>query len=106
MTARQRHAVRGTPPWGGATSPLEAFVDLLKTLEWQNDAACRDVGGDAWYPEERMRAPIAKSICEGCPVRTQCLEDALERHDQHGIWGGYSVEERREMQRQRAEVAA
>lgn len=105
MTARQLH--RASIPWGaGAASLFDALAAHMDDLKWQDDAACRDVGGDAWFPEQRVTAPMAKAICEGCPVRNECLEDALARHDQHGIWGGYTVEERWEIQRQRMEVAA
>jgi len=105
MTARQRH--HASSPWGsGVASFLHALALDMRGLEWQDDAACRDVGGDAWYPAKGRRAPLARSICEGCPVRVDCLEDALDRHDQYGIWGGYNIDERQKIQQQRDEVAA
>ena len=30
-----------------------------------------------------------------CPIRTRCLQEALERDDQHGIWGGLTPNERK-----------
>ena len=33
------------------------------------------------------RAP-AKDVCSGCPVRLECLADALERGEIWGVWGG------------------
>ena len=37
----------------------------------------------------------AKRVCQGCPVRTPCLEWALEHGVAAGIWGGATDEERR-----------
>jgi WhiB family transcriptional regulator, redox-sensing transcriptional regulator len=107
MTARQRRAVRGAPPWGGAPGPLETLTDALKPLKWQNRAACRDVGGDAWYPEDHHNVSrTVRTVCDSCPVRDECLEDALARDDQHGVWGGYSVRERRQIRADREGAAA
>jgi WhiB family redox-sensing transcriptional regulator len=30
----------------------------------------------------------AKSLCGGCPVRSQCLDAALSREEPCGVWGG------------------
>lgn len=30
-----------------------------------------------------------------CPVKTECLEFALTTNQQHGIWGGLALDERR-----------
>ena len=35
-----------------------------------------------------------------CPVRTLCLQKALDNHEQWGIWGGYFPEQRRELERE------
>lgn len=42
---------------------------------------------------------LAKEICQTCPVRQQCLDEALEQgyHSQAGIRGGYTELERRKM---------
>jgi WhiB family redox-sensing transcriptional regulator len=107
MTARQRRAsLRGSLPWGGQPSPLLALADLLKAVEWHDRALCGQVGGDAWFPDRGQPIPEAKEICAHCPVADECLEDALEHHDQDGIWGGFNLEERNEIRRQRTEVAA
>ena len=45
-------------------------------------------------------AATAKQFCFGvngknpCPVRSECLWDAISRDEPHGIWGGYSHRER------------
>lgn len=41
---------------------------------------------------------IAKLLCSECPVRGQCLDEALRANDRHGepssIWGGFKINER------------
>ena len=41
----------------------------------------------------------AKAVCEQCPVKTECLQFALETNQDSGIWGGTSEEERRRLRR-------
>ena len=31
---------------------------------------------------------LAKELCSACPVRDECLSQALERGEPHGVWGG------------------
>jgi len=40
-----------------------------------------------------------------CEVRPECLNDALQRREAHGIWGGLSERERRALARQRRAAA-
>ncbi|WP_290428870.1 WhiB family transcriptional regulator [Rhodococcus antarcticus] len=39
----------------------------------------------------------AKAVCARCPVLVLCREDALDRREPHGIWGGTSPRDRREL---------
>jgi WhiB family redox-sensing transcriptional regulator len=34
-------------------------------------------------------------ICAMCAVSRQCLEFAIDTHEQHGVWGGLTEHERR-----------
>lgn len=47
---------------------------------------------------EQLLWDEAAEMCSHCPVRVQCLEWALE-HDELGIWGGTTDEQRRRMRR-------
>jgi WhiB family transcriptional regulator, redox-sensing transcriptional regulator len=49
--------------------------------------------------ERRAREAQAKSVCQECQVRTECLERALEADEQFGIWGGMTERERRALKR-------
>ncbi|MET8546727.1 WhiB family transcriptional regulator, partial [Kitasatospora sp. NPDC004799] len=48
----------------------------------------------------------AKMICAGCPVRTMCLANALERREPHGIFGGLNESERNSLLRRAARLRA
>lgn len=63
--------------------------------DWREDARCSQVDPDAFFPETGKPARDAKRICAGCPVREQCLMDALTRDERYGVWGGTTPHERR-----------
>ncbi|MFJ7909841.1 WhiB family transcriptional regulator [Kitasatospora sp. NPDC096204] len=83
-------------------------------------AACAGVDTNLFFPEvdedaediEMARAAAewserrAKMFCAGCPVRTMCLELALERREKYGIFGGLNAAERAALHRRRQDYAA
>jgi hypothetical protein len=65
--------------------------------DWTEQASCREIGGDEWYPEIGGDHLSAKRICMfKCPVRLQCLDYAMrieqgKSHSiRHGLFGGMS----------------
>lgn len=55
------------------------------------DAACRDLQGSltgVYFSEDLSDIAAAQAICAGCPVRLECLEGAIARHEPWGVWGG------------------
>ena len=73
-------------------------------LAWQRDGVCGEIGLDLFFPELGDTAADAKSACRRCPVRRDCLLDALRRPGLlgtggYGCWGGTSPEERDELLR-------
>lgn len=71
--------------------------------EWAPSSACRraDVDPELFFHPEgetgklrRDRETEAKKVCADCPVRALCLDYALERREQYGVWGGTGEEER------------
>ncbi len=75
------------------------------TADWRDLAACgNDLDPDRWFPgPEAPKRQIATllAVCARCPVRIQCLQDALDRDERYGIWGGVTAEGRRTLARQR-----
>lgn len=47
----------------------------------------------------RIRA--AKSVCEVCPVRQECLDWAVDTNQDFGIWGGATERERSKLRKER-----
>ncbi|MEV7035725.1 WhiB family transcriptional regulator [Streptomyces sp. NPDC093272] len=73
----------------------------LGNLTWHDSAACRStphhqVDPDIFFPEpdEMDLIRAAKALCAQCPVRSTCLDAALENGDRDGIRGGMTEEER------------
>lgn len=71
---------------------------------WRLDAACRHVDPDLFFPTGTARSAAdhieaAKAVCQSCAVRVPCLEYALSSHQDAGIWGGTSEEERRKLRK-------
>ena len=72
---------------------------------WRQNAACRGIDPDVFYPADDDPADDAKAICHVCPVRTPCLEWALSTREKEGVWGGATERERRRIIRQRRKSA-
>lgn len=72
---------------------------------WMVDAKCRGVDPADFFPSDGLGVDRARRICEGCTVRAECLEYALEFRVEHGVWGGASERERRRILRRRRGVA-
>lgn len=66
---------------------------------WRDDAICAQTDPEAFFPEKGGSTKEAKKICQGCPVRHECLQYALDHEERFGIWGGLSERERRRLKR-------
>ena len=73
--------------------------------DWAASAACRASRPDALFVKgaEQNRA---KQLCSGCPVRTECLAEALDNQMEWGVWGGMTERERRAILRKRPNVTS
>jgi WhiB family transcriptional regulator, redox-sensing transcriptional regulator len=71
--------------------------------DWRINASCRDEEPDQLFvrgAEQRK----AKLVCLGCPVRMECLAEALDNRIEFGVWGGMTERERRALLRRRPDV--
>jgi WhiB family redox-sensing transcriptional regulator len=67
--------------------------------DWREAGACLAADPDLFFPvavgtaagDETTRA---LRICDGCPVKRQCLDFAMRTGEASGIWGGTTPEER------------
>ncbi|MGW5679030.1 WhiB family transcriptional regulator [Streptomyces sp. NPDC003860] len=66
--------------------------------------ACKGEDPDLFFPvgegsRALFQAAEAKAICRTCPLQTTCLEEALQRGEEFGVWGGTDERDRRAMRR-------
>ncbi len=79
----------GIPP-RRCTTPVP-----LVTGRWVQRAACRGSGFGPYFPKGGASSTPAKAVCAQCPVRGECLDNALRYPQLQGVWGGTSDAERR-----------
>lgn len=87
---------------------VNASPDLSFELPvWHYDAACLNADPAMFFPEMGESSEPAKALCRRCPVRDECLTDALafEAEDATatvGVRGGLSPNERHRLRRERS----
>lgn len=64
---------------------------------WREHALCRGCDPALFFPERGNSQGVeqAKAVCGDCPVKAECLTDALANKETAGIRGGLSSLERR-----------
>jgi WhiB family transcriptional regulator, redox-sensing transcriptional regulator len=72
---------------------------------WGARARCRSSSPDALFVQGAAQHD-AKRVCYGCPVRTECLAEALDGKIEFGVWGGLTERERRILIRRRPNVGS
>lgn len=77
-------------------------MSLAEVSEWTLQAKCRDMS-DALFPEGKDQKR-ARLVCLGCPVRSECLAEALDNRIEWGVWGGMTERERRHLLRTRPDI--
>ena len=88
------------------TTIADLFFPPELDVSWQDKALCAQVDPELFFPEKGESPKDAIKICNLCEVRSECLEYALARNEQWGIWGGKSVRERRKLKMKRLAAAA
>ncbi|MGW2209950.1 WhiB family transcriptional regulator [Streptomyces sp. NPDC001781] len=77
-------------------------------VAWAREAACQGLDLGDFFTESDRGIAHAKRICAFCPVRMDCLDEALraEGTSRYGIYGGLTAKERGSLARQRKRVTA
>ena len=73
--------------------------------DWASAAQCRGSEPDELFVRGAAQNK-AKQLCGGCPVRTECLAEALDNEIEWGVWGGMTERERRAILRKRPNVTS
>ncbi len=84
---------------------MEGSGYVLGRDDWTREAKCRQSRPDDLFVKGAEQHK-AKLVCAGCPVRLQCLAEALDQRIEWGVWGGMTERERRIVLRQRPNVTS
>jgi WhiB family transcriptional regulator, redox-sensing transcriptional regulator len=72
---------------------------------WVSKALCLSTDPDELFVSGKAQKKAA-AICRHCPVRVECLADALDNHVEFGVWGGMTERQRRALLKQHPEVVS
>jgi WhiB family redox-sensing transcriptional regulator len=89
-----------TVPLAGPLAASQPWVE-----DWAAQSACNNGDPDDLFVTGAAQNR-AKAVCLGCPVRTECLADALDNRIEFGVWGGMTERERRALLRRRPDVTS
>jgi WhiB family redox-sensing transcriptional regulator len=84
----------------GRHPPSSDGDNIMWVDDWALRAACRTEQPDQLFVRGAEQNK-AKQVCAGCPVRTECLAEALDNQIEWGVWGGMTERERRALLRRR-----
>lgn len=76
-------------------------MDTSADTKWMARGRCADKPPATFFPSDGVGVEVAKRICEECPVKSECLEFALDNRIDHGVWGGTSERQRRRIAKAR-----
>lgn len=74
---------------------------MAETENWRKQSLChtlQQTDPDMWsrfFADTALERRPARNLCAECPVRDLCLQEALERKEIWGIWGGCDESELR-----------
>lgn len=67
---------------------------MITDQSWAVHAACTAIEPDRLFGKGSEQRDV-RQICFSCPVRMECLAEALNTRCTFGVWGGLTERERR-----------
>jgi len=97
----------------GAKRFIEAWKAYLNdtSRDWMKQAHCAEMYDEFDLNEENERKvpaekiKLLRKICEGCPVKQQCLEDTLLFSDEYTFRAGLMPTERKRLMSKTGELS-
>lgn len=82
-------------PRYGKIQGLKQINDTsLSSTAWKEQASCSSEHTSIFFSTVKSSdTTTALQICKKCPVRADCLLEALQ-YDYHGVWGGSTYDQR------------
>jgi WhiB family redox-sensing transcriptional regulator len=78
-----------------------AYLELMAAIRRNDGVECASYPDifmpNDWEMGNRADDVLAKTVCNRCPVKNQCLEYAMVAEDELGTWGGLTQHERRQL---------
>lgn len=74
------------------------MTQVYEDQTWAVRAICANTDPDSLFVRGSAQAD-ARQMCFSCPVRIECLADALDSQMSFGVWGGMTERERRALVR-------
>lgn len=71
---------------------MSAVVVPFPTRSVDEAPSCAEHDPDWWFEEQHFARAV--EVCQHCPVRTRCLDRALEAGETLGVWGGLTPAQR------------
>jgi WhiB family redox-sensing transcriptional regulator len=118
-TSIARTAPRPLRPTGGLLEDLEREDNRRGPERDETDdraaakarPACENEDPELFFPignsgPALLQIEEAKAVCRRCPLMDACLQGALDRGEDFGVWGGASENERRSIKRRAARRTA
>lgn len=68
--------------------------DLATATAWMSWGLCAETDPETFFPDDHVNgswAEAAISICDGCPIKDECLAYAIDNGITYGVWGGHNV---------------
>lgn len=71
----------------------------ITDMDWQSNGLCTPLSNiyakhnDYFFSHDPNDTTVAKQICSQCPVKSECLQYALEHRRINGVWGGKTERE-------------
>jgi WhiB family redox-sensing transcriptional regulator len=77
---------------------VDGLADRIAAMrpDWMLRAACRGQGFGDFFVGESV---TMVAVCDGCPVKTDCLDYALADSSLLGVWGGTTNRQRKALRR-------
>lgn len=77
-------------------------VDTDRADDWRELASCLDSDPEVFFPDTYPGVSdwdTPRKICARCPVREDCLQFAIRNKETAGMFGGLTVDERKQIRR-------
>lgn len=84
---------------------MTGWTEPTDSSSWTSRALCGRADADTLFVAGAAQHD-AKRLCGPCPVRTECLADALDNRVEFGVWGGMTERERRALLKRRPNVTS